>query len=76
MIKEIELELDEIDLLSDMKLETIVEYLSDQGLGVYDAPSLANLVNNSALDEDNIIEFLSNLDEDTLNLIKSNINNQ
>lgn len=70
MTKTIDIELDEDDLLDDMDPDNIVIYLSYNDVIINDIPSLAEVVNNSLLDEDEIKKFLENLDNEIVEKIK------
>lgn len=70
MTKTIDIELDEDDLLDDMDPDNIVIYLSYNDVIINDIPSLAEVVNNSLLDEDEIKKFLENLDDEIVEKIK------
>ncbi|MDU7070049.1 hypothetical protein [Campylobacter ureolyticus] len=70
MTKTIDIELDEDDLLNDMDPDNIISYLSYNDVNINDIPSLAEVVNNSLLNEEEIKEFLKNLDYEIFKEIK------
>lgn len=70
MTKTIDIKLDEDDLLDDMDPDNIVIYLSYNDVIINDIPSLAEVVNNSLLNEDDIKKFLENLDDEIVEKIK------
>lgn len=70
MTKTIDIDLDEDDLLDDMDPDNIISYLSYNDVNINDIPSLAEVVNNSLLNEEEIKEFLKNLDYEIFKEIK------
>lgn len=70
MTKTIDINLDEDELLDDMDPDNIISYLFRNAVGVNDIPSLAEIVNNSLLQEEEIKEFLENLDDEIVEEIK------
>lgn len=68
--KTIEINLDEDELLDDIEPEDIVSYLSSNGIGVYNVEALAVIVSNSLLKEKEIQNFLENLDDEIVKVMK------
>lgn len=70
MTKTIDINLDEDDILDDMDPDNIISYLSYNDININDIASLAEVVNNSLLDEDQIKKFLENLDDEIVKVMK------
>lgn len=68
--KTVEIKLNEDELLDDIGLEDMIDYLSYNAIGTSNIGGLTSIVNNSLLQEEEIKDFLEYLDDDILKVMK------